>query len=681
MPRILALAMLSDLKNEDTLQGVVIADSYDRRFGPLTLNTPKCLLPLANRPMLNYALACLKSCGIHDIIVYCTSHADQIKAHLAGMKSDLGSITVITNEEGRSFGDAIRDLDVKGLLRQNFVLMQADSVANLDLIPILERHKKRLMEDRNASMTMVYKKAAPCHPGRTLDEEVFVVTNGDDNRVIHHQKAHSTKLNVPLELLDGIDEVRLCFDLMETGIAVCSPSIPPLFADNFDFQTMDDFLKGVIENDLIENTIYIHEVDEHYAARVSNLLTYQAVTQDVLNRWSFPFVPDMILVGLEKNRDYRYERHNVYKGKNVIVEKGGLLKENVIVGSGTCIGQSSSIENSAISAKCRIGKNVTIINSIIHEGVVIGDNCCIEGAVIGANSKLASDVIIHERCVLGDHVELEAKYDLPHGSRITSQLQDSGFSDDEDNTNDEDHDSLKIGMKAYKYVDDVEEEDDDDEVEVITKDIWGLSLKDLNMSEDDSSSDESDIEGLEDACDIMLDDDAKFSVFNAEVFESLHRGFKEGIKADNLILEINSSRHAYAVSSNQVVHSVCSAVFAIPGQQGEDISGPKLLKEIQKVIKAFSPILSKYVKDSSAQIECLFTLEQHCKDHSDYLAVAMKTIHFLYETDIISEDAVLVWFGQADRHPSFGPGFRKKIQPFIDWLEESEDDDEEEESD
>lgn len=66
-------------------------------------------------------------------------------------------------------------------------------------------------------------------------------------------------------------------------------------------------------------------------------------------------------------------------------------------------------------------------------------------------------------------------------------------------------------MKAYKYVDDVEEEDDDDEVEVITKDIWGLSLKDLNMSEDDSSSDESDIEGLEDACDIMLDDDAKFS--------------------------------------------------------------------------------------------------------------------------------------------------------------------------
>lgn len=57
------------------------------------------------------------------------------------------------------------------------------------------------MEDRNASMTMVYKKAAPCHPGRTLDEEVFVVTNGDDNRVIHHQKAHSTKLNVPLVCL------------------------------------------------------------------------------------------------------------------------------------------------------------------------------------------------------------------------------------------------------------------------------------------------------------------------------------------------------------------------------------------------------------------------------------------------------------------------------------------------
>ncbi|TRY69105.1 hypothetical protein TCAL_01431 [Tigriopus californicus] len=663
--------MMSDLKNEDTLQGVIIADSYDRRFGPLTIHTPKCLLPLANRPMLNYALACLKSCGIHDIIVYCTSHADQIKAFLAEIKSDLGSITVITNEEGRSFGDAIRDLDAKGLLRQNFVLIQADSVANVDLIPILERHKKRLTEDRNASMTLVFKKAAPCHPGRTLDEEVFIATNGDTNRVIHHQKANSSKLNVPLELLDGIDEVRLCFDLMETGIAVCSPAIPPLFADNFDFQTMDDFLKGVIENDLIENTIYLHEVEEHYAARVSNLLTYQVVTQDVLNRWSFPFVPDMILIGLEKTREYRYERHNVYKGKDVIIEKGGCLKENVIVGSSTRIGQYSSVENSSIGAKCRIGHNVTILNSIIHRDVTIDDDCYIEGAIIGSNSKLGPGVIIHERCVLGDHVEFEAKFELTSGSRIVSQPQDSGFSDDEGG---EDNDGLKIGSKAFKYVDDVEDEEDDDEIEVITKDIWGLSLKDVHMSEDDSSSDESDIEGLEEACDIMLDDDAKFSVFNAEVFESLHRGFKEGIKADNLILEINSSRHAYAVSSNQVVHSVCSAVFAIPGQQ-KDLSGPKLLKEIQRVIKAFSPILSKYVKDSAAQIECLFTLEQHCKDHSDYLAVAMKTIHFLYETDIITEDAVLKWFGQSDRHPSFGPGFRKKIQPFIDWLEESEDDD------
>ena len=64
------------------------------------------------------------------------------------------------------------------------------------------------------------------------------------------------------------------------------------------------------------------------------------------------------------------------------------------------------------------------------------------------------------------------------------------------------------------------------------------------------------------AADIMLDDDAKFNVFNNEVFESLQRGFVEGINPDNLILEINSSRHAYAVSASQVNHAFYPNAYA-----------------------------------------------------------------------------------------------------------------------
>lgn len=56
--------------------------------------------------------------------------------------------------------------------------------------------------------------------------------------------------------------MSLNFDLLDPCIAICSPAIPPLFADNFDFQTLDGFISGVIENDLLTNTLYMAKLDD-----------------------------------------------------------------------------------------------------------------------------------------------------------------------------------------------------------------------------------------------------------------------------------------------------------------------------------------------------------------------------------------------------------------------------------
>ena len=63
--------------------------------------------------------------------------------------------------------------------------------------------------------------------------------------------------------------------------------------------------------------------------------------------------------------------------------------------------------------------------------------------------------------------------------------------------------------------------------------------------------------------DVLLDEDAKVEVFLSEVTESLVRGIGEGVDANNLILEINSSRHAYAVTATQVIQYVLTAVINI----------------------------------------------------------------------------------------------------------------------
>lgn len=51
------------------------------------------------------------------------------------------TVHVIGGEGCRCFGDAMRELDSKGLIRENFILLDANCVTNADLKFILAQHK------------------------------------------------------------------------------------------------------------------------------------------------------------------------------------------------------------------------------------------------------------------------------------------------------------------------------------------------------------------------------------------------------------------------------------------------------------------------------------------------------------------------------------------------------------
>ena len=142
---------------------------------------------------------------------------------------------------------------------------------------------------------MVYRKALPSHQLRTVEEEVFLAIN-EDKRILYHIRPCLEKiLKVPLEAIGDKDElINLKFDLLDPGLAICTQAVPPLFSDNFDCQTLDEFVRGVLQNDLIDNTIYMHELGtDSYAARISNLGTYFAAQHDYLQRWMYPIVPEL----------------------------------------------------------------------------------------------------------------------------------------------------------------------------------------------------------------------------------------------------------------------------------------------------------------------------------------------------------------------------------------------------
>lgn len=81
------------------------------------------------------------------MFLFASISIEQIKAFVADGKKQHKTwsinmnVEIVSSEGCRCFGDALRDLDAKGLIRGHFVLMGAGTVTNAKLEPIFEEHK------------------------------------------------------------------------------------------------------------------------------------------------------------------------------------------------------------------------------------------------------------------------------------------------------------------------------------------------------------------------------------------------------------------------------------------------------------------------------------------------------------------------------------------------------------
>ena len=158
-----------ELGEDDPLQAVVLCDVFTQRFAPLTLDMPRCLMPVCNVPLIEWTIETLARAGVHEVFFLATWHVAQIRAYLeekhptrckppasrggSSNTMSLQKLTLIAVPEARSVGDMMRELDAHQVIKSDFVLMHGDAVGNLDIAAVVAAHKQRRRVDRNAIMT------------------------------------------------------------------------------------------------------------------------------------------------------------------------------------------------------------------------------------------------------------------------------------------------------------------------------------------------------------------------------------------------------------------------------------------------------------------------------------------------------------------------------------------------
>ena len=358
----------SDLQQQDVLQAVVLADSFASNFRPVTFEMPKVLMPIANVPMIEYTLEFLAAGGVQEIFIFCCAHADEVERYVRESQVARRLATValrVLKSRGdcMSPGDALREVESRGVIKSDFVLCPGDVISNLSLAPLIAAHKARLLVDREAVLTTVMSRVPISHRARRAGEEKLVALSGETGRLLMYDEAAKRdwehKVRLPMALLQETDRFELHRDLYDTHIDVCTPELLTLLQDNFDWQDLRrDLLPGILgQFEMLGKTIYTHVLSTEYAARVHDPHTYDIVSRDLIGRWAFPLVPDANLL---PGYAYRCTAACVYEESGVSLARSAALVRDTVIGSASTVGERSTIDASVIGRNCVIGSGVTL---------------------------------------------------------------------------------------------------------------------------------------------------------------------------------------------------------------------------------------------------------------------------------------------------------------------------------
>ncbi|KAF4203937.1 hypothetical protein CNMCM8927_008084 [Aspergillus lentulus] len=681
---------------EETLQAVVLADTFETRFEPFTLEKPRCLLPLANTPLIEYTFEFLANAGVEEVFLYGGAHSDQLERYINASKwrsnsSPFKQLTFLKSTS-TSVGDVMRDLDGKHLITGDFIVVSGDVISNLPIEGALATHRARRQADKNAIMTMILREAGRNHRTKSSSVSPVFVIDPTKDRCLHyeeieHHSDDSSRLTIDTELISSHAEIDIRQDLIDCNIDICTPDVLSLWSDSFDYQSpRKHFLFGVLKDyELNGKTIHTHIIKDHYAARVRNLKAYDAVSKDIISRWTYPLCPDTNLL---PGHTYDLRKGNLYAEQGVTLARSCVIGRRTVIGKGTSIGDKTTVKDTVLGRNCKIGKNVTLDGAYVWDGVVIGDGTTVRQAIIADKAVVGNNCSVEPGALLSYEVKIADGVTVSEGRRITkaSREEDGGLPAN-------DPDVVGEGGEGHEYF----HEEDEDEDDAASNASSGLvyNMAQLSLSTESISTLSSEISHFGGSrsesfgTSYSEDEDADHFVHDAAA--SVYDSLKDGVTSDVVQLELVSLRMTANASDHQLRRAVVTAFMKRTQQLIEGGKGAG--EAIRNIFGTYREVVERCMFDRDSdektdQVDFLLLLQQDLVHRPRGETVLLFAAKELYDLELFEEEAYEQWW--ADERSSASEEMRQvrsQTQQFVDWLanaeeeESSEEDESEEESD
>lgn len=343
------------------MKAVLMAGGEGTRLRPLTANRPKPLVPLVNKPVMEYAIDLLKKYGINQIMVTVHYLADEIVSYF-GDGSELG-VQLMYSVEEEPLGTAGAVKMVEDFLDDTFIIISGDALTDFDLSKIIKFHK-----DKKSIATLTLTRVDnPLEYGVVITEE-----DGSIRR-----------------FLEKPSWGEVFSDTVNTGIYVLEPEVLKIMEKNKNYDWSKDIFPKLLEQ---EKPIYGY-IAQGYWCDVGNLLQYRAAHQDLIQGKVDAKIP-----GEKLGR-------KLWLGEGSEIHPSARIEGPAVIGNNCRIKENCTIDEfTVIGDNCIIEEGSTVHRSILWNNVYLGKKTRMTGSIVGRQTTIKNNVVVNEGVVLGDKV-------------------------------------------------------------------------------------------------------------------------------------------------------------------------------------------------------------------------------------------------------------------------------------
>src|SRR5215471_12957731 len=336
------------------MQALILAGGKGTRLRPLTMHTPKPIVPIANKPFLLYQLELLKRADVRDVILSLSYQPQKIEDKI-GDGTDY-NVRVSYAVEASPLGTAGAYRNAASMIRETTVVFNGDVLTDIDMNEVIRSHR-----ERQAAATIVLTPV----PNPTAYGLVETDQDGRVRRFLEKPKP---------------EEVTC--DTINAGIYILEPRVLDYVPESEPFM----FEYGVFPKLLEHNEPFYSYVWRGYWRDIGTASSYLQANLDVIGGRVELLPPAPAHRGEKFDESVEIESPSAVDPGCTL--KAGVRIVNSVISRNCYIEERARIENCVIRAGTRIGAGSFIRRAVVGKGCHIGRSVEIKGAVLGDKSVL-----------------------------------------------------------------------------------------------------------------------------------------------------------------------------------------------------------------------------------------------------------------------------------------------------